>query len=64
MAQTEYRVIVEKYKDGADGAYVPELPGIGGGGRKVKYVTWSPRRSDCISTSSNGVTILVRRRSL
>lgn len=29
MAQSEYLVIVEKYEDGAYGAYVPELPGIG-----------------------------------
>ena len=29
MAQAEYLVIVERYEDGACGAYVPELPGIG-----------------------------------
>ena len=64
MAQTEYLVIVEKHEDGAYGAYVPELPGIGvEGGRKVKCVTWSPRRSGCISTSSNGVTTPVQSRS-
>ena len=29
MAQTEYLVVVERYRAGAYGAYVPELPGLG-----------------------------------
>ena len=29
MGQTEYLVIVEKYRPSSYGAYVPKLPGIG-----------------------------------
>ena len=29
MAQTEYLVVVERYRADAYGAYVPELPGLG-----------------------------------
>ena len=37
-ARTEYLVIVEKYEDGAYGAHVPELPGIGVAGGTEREV--------------------------